>query len=96
LAAGASRSGAVGWRGAALFGLRQRSPAGVGMATAGVALALRSVTNRTLGSLLEHSLHRDMTAGDSRDSIASPLDDETADDGARAPAGGARPGRALH
>lgn len=79
----------------ALFGARQRSLAGMAMAAAGIALALRGVSNRSLASWLERPSHGPAMPRDHTVDAASP-DDNARDDAARAPADGSNPGRALH
>jgi hypothetical protein len=78
----------------ALFGARQRSLAGVALAGAGIVLALRGISNRSLASLLERPSHGGAMARDSAD--PSSPDENARDDVARAPADGTNPGRALH
>jgi hypothetical protein len=77
----------------ALLGARQRSLAGAVIVAAGIALALRGVSNRALASLLEAPDRRDATPRGDRGADASVPEDAAA---APPPTSDASSGHALH
>lgn len=79
----------------ALFGARQRSLAGAAIVVAGIALALRGVSNRALASLLEAPNPGAATPRSDRGAATSAPED-AAGNAAPPPAGDASSGHALH